>query len=314
MSTTITSEQAALPTQAEAADAEATWLEQLQDEVESHPGVNHLLLARLATGPYTRSDYRQFGLQHFALVGFFTTYMEQLLLRAPSSTEKLWLAKILVAEYGEGSDGRDHTTLYGEYLRSVGAAPGEEKSTPLSPEVWAFVGEHLRICREEPFLVGMGALGPGHEWAIPKMFHHIIPGLRRAGLDSSEMLYFDLHTEQDLDHAAWMTEVLQEMVSTDAQREEVIRGARLSLSARYHFWNGVERAIVAKRQPVSTEVVAQGLHAVAGKREEARSPGNLNDLKAAVERFKTGAPWPVPTLSNSPKGRNAARNPSPQQS
>ena len=111
------------------------WLADLDREVQGHPAVNHLLLARLATGPYTGGDYRVFGLQHYALVGFFTKYMELLLVRAPSSAEKLWLAKVLVNEYGEGSDGLDHTALYAKYLRGAGADEDELDTTPLCAEV-----------------------------------------------------------------------------------------------------------------------------------------------------------------------------------
>ncbi len=271
----------------------AGWLVELEREVESHPAVNHLLLARLATGPYTDGDYRVFGLQHYALVGFFTKYMELLLVRAPSSAEKLWLAKVLVNEYGEGSDGLDHTALYAKYLLDAGADEGELETTPLCAEVWNFVGEHLRICREEPFLVGLGALGPGHEWAIPKMFGHVIPGLRRAGLSEEAILYFTLHTEQDIDHGAWMTEVLAELVTTEEGRAEVRRGALLSLEARYRFWTGVERQIVARRQPVSIEAVRRGLHGPQRESPRVDSPGDLRALRRAIDAFFRGKPWPV---------------------
>ena len=50
-----------------------TFLRDLRDEVETHPGVNHVFLARCATSPFTREDYRVMGLQHFPLVGLFTT-------------------------------------------------------------------------------------------------------------------------------------------------------------------------------------------------------------------------------------------------
>ena len=60
------------------------------------------------------------------MVGTFTRYMELLLLRAPSSSQKLWLAKVLVDEYGEGSEGDDHATLYLDYLRKLGVPEGEE--------------------------------------------------------------------------------------------------------------------------------------------------------------------------------------------
>ena len=263
------------------------WLDALRLELEAHPAVNHLLLSRLATGPYTRRDYLSFGLQHYALVGFFTRYMELLLLRAPSSDQKLWLAKVLVDEYGEGSDGEDHATLYRAFLARAGAEPGQERTTPLCREAFDFVREHLRICRDEPFLVGLGALGPGHEWSIPKMFSHVIPGLARAGFRPDERLYFDLHTEQDVDHGAWMSEVLERLVTRPEDQAQVRRGALLSLEARYRFWTGVEREVVAWRQPASRDYVARGLHQ-SGARPEAQSPGTLVDLEAEADAILGG--------------------------
>lgn len=280
----------------------AGWLLDLRDEVERHPAVNHLLLARIATGRYTRRDFRTFGLQHYALVGLFTRYMELLLLRAPDSSQKLWLAKVLVDEYGEGSDGEDHTTLYGSYLRSLGAEAAVQRRTPLCREVWEFVGEHLRICREEPFLVGLGALGPGHEWAIPKMFSHIIPGLERAGVSYEERSYFDLHTEQDIDHARWMSEALERLARTPEQHAAVRRGALLSLQARYMVWTGIERQIVAARQPCSVEVTRRGLNGAKARPVDTASPGTTEDLMRAVAKTMGGADWPVPTRPAELKG------------
>jgi pyrroloquinoline quinone (PQQ) biosynthesis protein C len=267
------------------------WLTALRAEVAAHPAVNHMLLSRLATGPYTKEDYRSFGLQHYALVGFFTRYMEVLLMRAPTSAEKLWLAKVLVNEYGEGSDGLDHTALYRRFLTTAGVRPNEEFENELCPEAFEFVHEHLRICREEPFLVGLGALGPGHEWAIPKMFSHLIPGLRRARFEESEILYFTLHCEQDLDHGAWMTEVLAEQARTHEQQEQVRRGAVLSLEARFRFWTGVERRIVQWRQPEAVKAVAHGVYG--GSRDPARlaSPGKLADLRRAATRYQESGSW-----------------------
>ncbi len=269
------------------------WLASLRDEVERHPAVNHLLLARVATGKYSKLDFQSFGLQHYALVGLFTKYMELLLLRAPNSEQKLWLAKVLVDEYGEGSDGEDHTTLYRQYLRNVGVESDSQLQTPLCREIWDFVGEHLRICREEPFLAGLGALGPGHEWAIPKMFSHIIPGLDRAGLTLDERSYFDLHTEQDIDHAQWMSEALDKLARDEDSREEVRRGARLSLSARYRVWTGIERQIVARRQPSSIEAARRGLHGQNLRVVDTESPGTLDELMSAVTDHLLGKPWPL---------------------
>ncbi len=225
------------------------FLADVRRTIESHPGVNHPLLGRLAQVPFTREDYLVMGLQHYPLVGTFTTYLEHLLLRGPDSDSKQWIAKVLVDEYGEGSDGKDHAELYREYLASCGAAPGQELDTPLHHAIPSFIDEHLRIVTEEPFLVGLGALGPGHEWSIPRMFHQILRGLRRARFEEREILYFSLHVEQDQDHGAWLEEALERLSTTDEAQAQVRRGALLSLEARARFWSGVQQKIVRWRQP-----------------------------------------------------------------
>ena len=234
-----------------------TFLAELRREVESHTGVNHPLLARVAHVPFTREDYKVFGLQHYALVGHFTKYLELLLFTAPDSQAKQWIAKVLVNEYGEGSDDKDHSQLYREYLMACGIMPGEELHTPLHSAVTGFIEEHLRICAEEPFLVGLGALGPGHEWSIPRMFTLILKGLRRAGFEERELLYFSLHMEQDIDHGAWLEEALARYAGEARAQEEIRRGALLSLEARTRFWSGVQDKIVRWRQPKNTHLRTQ---------------------------------------------------------
>ena len=229
-----------------------TFLQALRREVEVHDGVNHLFLQRCATSPFAREDYRVFGENHFPLVCVFTSYLERLLVRAPTSDAKLWLAKVLVDEYGEGSGGHDHATLYADFLRSAGSTVPDERDTVKVPApAAAFVREHRRIVAEEPFLVGLGAVGPGHEWAIPKMFAAIIPGLQRAGFTPKQIHYFTLHVEQDVDHGTWLEEALAQFGTTREARAQIRRGTLLSLEARARFWSGVQKAIVRYRQPLA---------------------------------------------------------------
>ena len=252
------------------------FLAELHREIDAHPGVNHVFLARCATNPFTREDYKVCGLQHYPLVGLFTTYMEHLLMGAPNSDCKQWIAKVLVDEYGEGSDGLDHTQLYRQYLAAAGVGPDEENVTPLDHRVVDFVATHLRLVTEEPFLVGLGALGPGHEWAIPKMFDQLILGLRRAGFAPDEMLYFDLHIEQDCDHGAWLEEALADHVKTAEDAAQVRRGALLSLQARKRFWDGVQTQVVAWRQPVRKFTLKERLRFALG---DAPVPQLLRNLE-----------------------------------
>jgi pyrroloquinoline quinone (PQQ) biosynthesis protein C len=237
-------------------DARA-FLSGLRREVEAHPGVSHPVLARLSQVPFTREDYAVLGTQHYALVGCFTKYLELLLISAPDSQAKQWIAKVLVNEYGEGSDNKDHAELYQGFLRASGVPKNGEFETPLHPAVTGFILEHYRICREEPFLVGLGALGPGHEWSIPRMFPPMVRGLRRAGFREDEILYFTLHMEQDIDHGLWLEEALARYADEEKAQGEIRRGALLSLEARRAFWSGVQDKIVRWRQPQNLHLRTQ---------------------------------------------------------
>lgn len=235
-------------------DDPRVFLANLRRIIERHPAVNHPLLGRLSHVPFTREDYLVLATQHFPLVGMFTTYLEMLLFNAPDSDAKQWIAKVLVDEYGEGSEGKDHTQLYREYAISAGADDDTLFETPLHHDVTGFIEEHQRICLEEPFLVGLGAMGPGHEWSIPHMFPSIVRGLRTAGFQEEEIMYFTLHMEQDEDHGLWLEEALALYATTRKAQREIHRGTMLSLAARARFWSAVQHKVVRWRQPRNTHV------------------------------------------------------------
>jgi hypothetical protein len=156
---------------------------------------------------------------------------------------------VLVDEYGEGSRGEDHSTLYGHFLRATRSSLAGGDDVRVPGPAYRFIKEHRRIVIKEPFLVGLGAVGPGHEWAIPRMFSSVIPGLRRAGFSEEEIHYFTLHVDQDVDHGSWLEEALSRFGETAFAQAQIRRGAMLSLEARGHFWTGVQSAVVRYRQP-----------------------------------------------------------------
>jgi pyrroloquinoline quinone (PQQ) biosynthesis protein C len=225
------------------------FLQRLRTEVGLHPAVNHLFLNRIATSPFSREDYRIFGENHYPLVCVFTRYLEELLLKGPNSEAKLWLAKVLVDEYGEGSEGADHATLYAGFLAACGSTVARDPEYRVPQAALRFITTHRRLIAEQPFLVGLGAVGPGHAWAIPGMFESILIGLRRADFSEKEIEYFSLHTEQDVDHGRWLEEALLRFGEGDENQRMIRKGALASLQARDEFWRGVQSAVVRYRQP-----------------------------------------------------------------
>jgi pyrroloquinoline quinone (PQQ) biosynthesis protein C len=223
------------------------FLKDLHAEVACHAGVGHSLLGRMSIDPRARADFRIFSGQHYPLVGTFTRYLELLLLNAPSSDEKVWLAKVLVDEYGERSAGQDHAAHYRIFMRACGWNDDQLDGIRLHPAVTGFIADHLTWCSSEPFLLGLGAVGPGHEWAIPTMFGNILTGLAQAGFRAEEIEYFALHVEQDQDHGAWLEEALARCATTPQAQALIREGCLRSLAAREQLWWGIADKVNAGR-------------------------------------------------------------------
>lgn len=249
------------------------FLVSLREELAQHPAVHHPFLKRAAAWPWRRDDYKQMALQHYPLVGLFTWYMEQLKRRAPNPQAEQWLSQVLLDEYGEHQAGQDHASLYRQFMTCCGVETGEEDRVVLDPKVVRFVLEHARLVTREPFLVGLGAIGPGHEWSIPTMFEYLLQGLQRE-FSPQEITYFTLHVKQDMDHGAWLESALEEIIQNEADAALVRKGALLSLEARGRFWDGVQERMLEWRRPARTLTWLDGVRRLTaqGSRLKPSSP------------------------------------------
>ena len=91
--------------------------------------------------------------------------------------------------------------------------------------------------------MGLGAVGPGHEWAIPTMFAYLVDGLRKAGLGEEPLEYFTLHVAQDLEHGRLLRAALARYADSPENQARIREGAQASLDARARFWDGLHRAV-----------------------------------------------------------------------
>jgi len=57
------------------------------------------------------------------------------------------------------------------------------------------------------WLEALGAVGPGHDWAIPLMFPHLVAGIEQSlPLDPAALEYFQLHINLDVEHGKALEE------------------------------------------------------------------------------------------------------------
>ncbi|MFZ5875210.1 MAG: TenA family transcriptional regulator [Nitrospirota bacterium] len=236
---------------------EATnFIKSLEAEILAHEAVRHPFLARFASEPLTIEQVKAFGLQHYQLVRVFTTYMTNLLPKIPDHDAAELFRHVFDDEFGavSGRDAsvgqatifRSHVHLYRDFLAAMGVRDEEWGRTRPLPETDAYIRGHLALTRDEDFRVGLGAVGPGHEFSIPTMFKSLIAGIRRnTSLTDQQIEYFTLHVEEDVEHAEVFNQLIARHADTEDGRTMIRSGAMKSLAWRSLFWDGLNRAVFA---------------------------------------------------------------------
>ncbi len=209
-------------------------------EVERHPAVSHPFLRRFAEGGLARWQIWGYASQHYQLVGSFTAYLEAIAARTPDPEIRRLLCDILDDEYMRPQAfERSHPALYRRFMRAVGFEEGAWDRVPVLPATRAFIATHLDMTFRS-WLAALGAVGPGHEWAIPRMFPFLVQGIERSVAVPAEALeYFRLHIDLDVEHGRTLEAALLRWATTDAYQEELRRGARRSLDTRAAFWSAL---------------------------------------------------------------------------
>ncbi len=147
-------------------------------------------------------------------------------------------------EFGQHTIFRSHPALYRNCLKALGLPDGAWGRVKPLPEVSQYLEAHLKLTREEDFLIGLGAVGPAHEFAIPTMFEYLIPGLQNnSDLSDEDVEYFSMHIIEDKEHAIVFNKLIVRHVETEEGQQRLKEGAMRSLAYRHTFWDGLERAV-----------------------------------------------------------------------
>lgn len=233
------------------------FIAELEREVLAHEAVSHRFLRRVSSAPMSREAWAAFATQLYPHVHFFIPYMEEMLRATYDCGAKLITARILLDEYGEDADGDSHPDLFLRFVRAAGGEAAVDRlfSSPLDPATIDMVESHMRLCGQEPFLVGLGAIGPAHELAITRMFPALVEGVRISGFAERDIEFFTLHVDHDDGHSQMLAAAAARLADSEETRDLVRRGMRTSLEKRVALWTAMDRRMTAvdeKREPPPT--------------------------------------------------------------
>lgn len=237
-------------------NATVDFFKDLNDQVKRHPAINHSFLEMVSSRPFSRKAWLGFAQQLYPHVHFFIPYMEELLLNTFDMNAKLIVAKILLDEYGEDAGGHSHPELFRTFVRACGGDEADRSllTTKLDPATVDLVEKHMKLCRDEHFLCGIGVIGQAHEYAIGFLFPPLVKGMRLSGFTDEEIEFFILHVDHDVEHSQMLEDTMARLATTDEDRAQITRGTLASLACRDALWTAMERRMVGidKGEPPPT--------------------------------------------------------------
>lgn len=206
--------------------------------------MHHPFLRRFRTEKLTIAQLQTFALQHYQLVKIFVNYMTNLLPRIPDKDAADLFRTVFDDEFGQHTIFRSHPALYRNCLKALDLPDDAWGRVKPLPAVTQYIEAHLQLTRDDDFRIGLGAVGPAHEFAIPTMFGYLIPGLQNnSALTDEDVEYFSMHIIEDKEHAIVFNKLIVRHVETEEGQTLLREGAMRSLAYRKKFWDGLEAAV-----------------------------------------------------------------------
>lgn len=229
---------------------EKKFIAELNDYALSSRAVRHPYIDSLVEGGFSNMDFalKDFSYQYGIYSSKFIVYIMAVYNRLESFDHKVIIEENLQEEKGQSNHDLDlpseliasvtgvpHSKLYSDFRASIGGSEGVDLPVSSCAELWS--EQFLKLC-EQKSTVGIGAIGFGTERIVSEIYSQILKSLKRfTSLSRSEMVFFELHSKCDEEHAAQLEVIAGQLASTPEKRLEVEYGMRAALSLREMFWD-----------------------------------------------------------------------------
>ncbi|RKP46029.1 AMP-binding protein [Trinickia fusca] len=168
-------------------------------------------LTACRNGTIGTDQLRGFLIQHRYYSQYFTRYLCSLMGSLPEQDEFKALSHNLAEELsGDDTDQISHAELYRQAMDEMSAVPG---SRPMLASTRALIDTMFRYCRGGDPLDGLAALCLGAEAIVPIIYGPVLDALRRANAPERAQRFFQIHVEEDEQHAIVMREIIDRMVA-----------------------------------------------------------------------------------------------------
>ena len=194
-----------------------------------------------AQGKVPKENLARFAASYCFQVDNFKRFVAQVYANAePRDVRELMLENLL-EEHGEGDPSRDHTALVAKFGRALGADIEDIYAVEPIPEGRQWIERILKVCRDEPFVVGLAAISFGIEFRTQTMAFLGQIYRDQYGLSEDDLEFFFMHLEADEEHAGRAIDLVRKYCTTEELLERCKAGVREVLDATRDLAAGMER-------------------------------------------------------------------------
>ncbi len=258
------------------------WADMFPDGLLAELSANPFLAA-CRDGTVSDAQLRGFLIQHQYYSQYFTRYLCSLMGGLTELNEFKALSHNLAEELlGDGTDQISHAELYLQSMDAMSAAP---RSLPMLASTRALIDVMFHYCRGADPLDGLAALCLGAEAIVPIVYGPILAALRHRDAPPQATRFFQIHVEEDEQHAIVMREIIDRMLAEKPYRrarviavgEEMVR-RRMAMLGDLLSYPGGDAPHADARMPES------GLAAL--RADASLGSGNFVDLCLALNPAK----------------------------
>ena len=219
--------------------------QELQPQIDKI--LNHAFLNRIKDGWLNKSQLHYFVGQYGIYCRYFPRFLAAAAANIPDDQTRMAIVENLWEEHGEGVLAKSHRILYNNFAKAVGFTIEElEAVTPLATTEIC-IENLLDMCRNQHFLVGLGAMGPGTEYFTNDEYRIIEGGMKSYKfLSAEDVEFWTVHISLDEHHYSDMIDSVRKWADTDENKELIRKGALKALALEHIFWEGLEDNLPGK--------------------------------------------------------------------
>lgn len=226
--------------------SKAEFIEALRQDVFSHPATRHPYLDRLAEGslPCVDQALRDFAFQYSFYSSCFADCLADVAEKVPNKLHQALILENLSEEQGKSSakniEERPHSEIFRDFKTTIGVDKAFEADQRACEAVLQWRDNFQKLCSDNSFCVGLGAMGFGTELVVPKIYSHIILAIEaHSSFEKAASHFFRLHVDCDDDHSDVLVDVISDYAETYTNRKLIRNGAVKALDLRTVFWDAM---------------------------------------------------------------------------